>query len=469
MPKEVPPAYSRASAADVSAAVLEAISGSRQQEFVKEIKEIGDNIQESLDLTERLNSLLVEEDVRVNKVNKFASESQAESWKIAREVSVVVRDGAILNSRTGFKGYKAGIRAFKETVADQQTVAVQPFVKIWSTLAEQGLDKDVVVEFKNFSEKKLTNINQPVVSFHDMHKAIETVTEDFAAKLTNAKLYDVKIKKLIEEIAGLTNEMKSASEEIEKMIPSFFKSTGLNGYSERLTLLLACGPISLARSLIDVVTGLWDREIVKDNNKDNKGDIKGNIDGNDKTKVTNDSMAANKEGPRNGNTDMTGADRTGERPARGVTKDDLKRFETAGKSTVPIKALWDAIDIVEGCEKNIKAKRTELDKLEYQQERSQNNQGRWHVGVSILMKLQGLISHLEPKLGSVSKIGNAVKHTVDDYVKFLESADAKYPERKKAALAEIALARGLYQLVDKALGNFYTMPARTPRVSVMSK
>jgi len=62
------------------------------------------------------------------------------------------------------------------------------------------------------------------------------------------------------------------------------------------------------------------------------------------------------------------------------------------------------------------------------------------------MKLQALISHLEPKLGSISKIGHAVsskcgeyvsqrlayrnkvKHTVDDYVKFLESVDAKVGE-----------------------------------------
>ena len=143
---------------------------------MREIKEIGDNIQESLSLTEKLYSLLVEEDVRVNKVNQF--KLQAESWKAAREVGILIVHGGYLDSRTDTKGYKTGIRIIKEAVAVRQTVAVQrkflilpfserltsspiaAFVKIWSKLAEQGPDSDVVIEFKNFSEKvRLTHLS----------------------------------------------------------------------------------------------------------------------------------------------------------------------------------------------------------------------------------------------------------------------------------------------------------------------
>jgi len=60
--------------------------------------------------------------------------------------------------------------------------------------------------------QKLGNLSQPmshpVVDFKNMYREIGSVTEDFTSKLTNAKEFDVKIKKLIEEIAVLEKEMK---------------------------------------------------------------------------------------------------------------------------------------------------------------------------------------------------------------------------------------------------------------------
>jgi len=75
----------------------------------------------------------------------------------------------------------------------------------------------------------------------------------------------------------------------------------------------------------------------------NKTDVEEN---GDKSRVK-----ADKAGTKNGNASATGvkAGRPENQSAQGTArKDDLKRFEQTGRSTVPIKALWDAIDIVEG-------------------------------------------------------------------------------------------------------------------------
>lgn len=78
----VAPPYSRTAATNLTQGILDAIDGSQQQVFIKEIKELSDDVKFMLSSVEKMHSLLVEEDAYA----KTLQSPGAEIWKVQEEV-----------------------------------------------------------------------------------------------------------------------------------------------------------------------------------------------------------------------------------------------------------------------------------------------------------------------------------------------------------------------------------------------
>jgi len=86
MSTEVPPPYSKSAKTELSQRVLDSINGSQQQAFIEEIGTLNDDITFSIDLFEKMESLLIQEDAfKVNK-KEDTLPFQAEKWQSTFEV-----------------------------------------------------------------------------------------------------------------------------------------------------------------------------------------------------------------------------------------------------------------------------------------------------------------------------------------------------------------------------------------------
>ncbi|KAJ7146894.1 hypothetical protein C8R44DRAFT_973489, partial [Mycena epipterygia] len=217
---EVAPPYSAIASVDLAESILHAIDGSQQQEFIKEIEELGKHVKSTIDSVEQIHGLLILDDAYVNVLHG------SDPWAGGR--------------KTNQEKYKKQIRLIKDAASKAKFDAIHPFVRIWSPMAlDQQSDEDVLLEFEGFSEN-LSTIKAPVVDFDDMLSAIEFLKQDCDLKLEHAKVDNDEIK-LLEDIDALEKKMKGASDQIEGLVPSFLKNLGLNADSH----------------FFDVAPGVW--------------------------------------------------------------------------------------------------------------------------------------------------------------------------------------------------------------------
>ncbi|KAJ7728708.1 hypothetical protein DFH07DRAFT_221651 [Mycena maculata] len=384
--------------------ILDPVDGSERQDFIKGIRQLGEDIKFTVDSVERIYGILIREDTYFNGPHNFPL--QAEKWKVETEK------------------YKAQIRLLKGTVEKVKVNAIHPFVALWAPMVLEGdpdEDEDVLIEFKSFSEK-LAAIKPPAVELDDMLDAVTLLMQDCDSKRTHGQGYNGEIQTLREDINALERKRQAASHTIEKLVPSFVKDYGLGDHYDKLVWLLMYGLRGLGRGLNDFVS-----VGSSDSKKDGEG-AKKKCGKNDK----------------NGNSTDVG----------GRILKSLRSSAAACTGEVP--SLWSAVDTVEGCEEKIRECCQKLNELEYRQGNSNSDVARWDVCTSRTLRLEITVDRIAPQLESIAKMAESVKGEVDSYVAFLSSPDCKNDVKRQQALAEIEFAGGIYQSLDCALEDFVT-------------
>ncbi|KAH8798752.1 hypothetical protein DL96DRAFT_1638604 [Flagelloscypha sp. PMI_526] len=367
------PPYTESPAAKLAEGILHAIDNSQQQAFIKEVKELSSDVQSSISLSEAIHALLLEEDSRVNQPKTL--DLQAEEWFSAQET------------------YKSKVRAIKRIALKARAEVIFPFVKSWAGFPDEAPDEDVIAEFEGFSEDIVINQGN-TLNFNETFHAVKVLKRNCASKLETDRSYDPDIKKLNEDIEKLEEIEKAAIEKINSMVPGIFAKYGLNGRSHKLTLLLACGPLALVRSLKGLLSSSGKSSVTTMDTTDDKKDDK-------KDSKPDDKKGDKKDDKKDGKKD----DKQDDKKPPGIGLDSLDK---PVKELTDIHALWVAADIVEECETKLKESRSKLDTLLYKQEQSKNNQGRWNVLISRASALEAKMNHILPKLDSISKMPEAV-------------------------------------------------------------
>ncbi|KIK58550.1 hypothetical protein GYMLUDRAFT_245968 [Collybiopsis luxurians FD-317 M1] len=423
MTNEVAPPYSKNAATDLAEGILDVINGSRQQAFMKEVKELGDDIKSMLNCVEELHSLLLQKSTSVNLHKKFS----LEAWK-AEEVKC-----------------RAHIRLIRDTVGEMKINVTHPFVKLWAPMAAEESDEDVLAEFEGFSER-LAGIKTPDIKFDSMFDIVQAIIQGCNDKLAIAEASNGDIQRLKEEIEELEKKNDMSASLIEELVPDVFKAFGLNGYSHKVPLLLACGPQALVRAIKGLVQGgtLTQKDTKEEDKKDNdRKDDEEHGQGDQKKEDSNNEDATNLLSLLSSPMEMEGDD-----------SNDPQNAEV--EAMAEFKSLWDAAETKEGYENKLIEKRKQLDEQVRLQEKSKSDQDRWHSIVYFASELELKISFIVPRLEISANVAKAVKEEVDNHVAFLQSPDCKDRAKRINALEEISLARGMYTLLDHALENFVT-------------
>ncbi|KAH8797116.1 hypothetical protein DL96DRAFT_1788612 [Flagelloscypha sp. PMI_526] len=295
------------------------------------------------------------------------------------------------------------------------------------------------------------------LNFNETFYAVKVLKRNSSSRLETDRSYDPDIKKLNEEIEKL--------EEIEK---AALEKSGTWDFCDVWSQwsLSQVDPIACLRTI-------GPRQITASQ--------KGLLSSSGKTSVTTmDTTDDQKDDKKDDKKD-------GKKPPPSIGFDSLdkpvEQFTGIHASGPPL--------ILLKCETKLKENRSKLDTLLYKQEQSKNNQGRWNVLISRASALEAKMNHILPKLPSISKMPEAqvfllpvflsisrfpvpgsrfplgpyqtcprnvrqVKGDVDSYVTFLKGPTKNDDAERKKARAELALARGLYQLLDNALEDFIT-------------
>ncbi|KIK58545.1 hypothetical protein GYMLUDRAFT_1005828 [Collybiopsis luxurians FD-317 M1] len=375
--------------------LLDVMQGSRQQVFVKEIQELGDNINFTLSYADTVYSFLVQEATYVNSVSQ--SEFQAEKW------------------RTEQMNYKKQIQIIKDAAAQAKINAIFPFVRIWAPMAAEESDEDVLAEFEGFSER-LAGITVPVAKLDPMLDMTKLIKRDCYSKLVNARGYDKNVKKLNDEIEELALKLKAKEgvvllPQIEDLLPTVLKKFGLDVLAlvRALKIYIEADGSEKYRTTDDIVDG---REHEQD--KGSSGEVS----------ESDTDILAN------------------------VGKERESHFNTSSEGC----NLTANVE----CETELREKQKRLHELLGQRERSENDHDRWVIMFIYALELERRISLIIPKSKVITRLAEEVKFEVDRYIFFLQDPNCKDQGKRQNALAEIMLAQGLYMLLDYELGKFST-------------
>ncbi|KAK6977035.1 hypothetical protein R3P38DRAFT_553721 [Favolaschia claudopus] len=243
------PPYTRNPAIQLDQDVLNAMNGSQQQAFLREIKELGNAVRDSISCSEAIHTLLVKEDaiLKANFPNTSHQEVKAPAWFDTQDE------------------YKKKIGAVKDTALRARTVATYPFVNVWSGFPAEASDEDVILEFQEFA-KSIETLQVPEVNFEETLEAVESLKKDNHGTPPASKSSDHdEIAQLDEKLKGLAERKADAVCEINIKIPAVFLLVGLNGRSPKWALLLACGPVALVWWLAAVCQRLFLKKAITGN------------------------------------------------------------------------------------------------------------------------------------------------------------------------------------------------------------
>ncbi|KIK58544.1 hypothetical protein GYMLUDRAFT_86193 [Collybiopsis luxurians FD-317 M1] len=398
MSNEVAPPYSKNAAINLPKGVLDAIDGSQQQAFLKDIKELGDDVKCMLNCIETLHSLLLQE-------SPFVKAFQKLGFKF----------------RDAEKSCKTQIQLIRQAAEKVTVNVVHPFVKIWAPMAEEESDENVLTEFMAFSEE-LASFKAPDVKFDLMLHMIQTIKEECGRKLAIEEKYNSDLARLNKEIEVLEEKKKACSGLMDDLIPNVMKALGLNSNSYKL--YLACGPTAIA------LKEGFSRFNFEDMAESDVIRIKEEDRLNSSKQVEKLGVMANYEALRDA-AKTRGGSYFIRRPSIS-TKRSHSEYES-----------------------KLTEKRKQLNEIQLQHN-SRSDSSRRNIMVSRASAFELKISLLIPKLKVIVNIAEAVKGEVDSHITFLQSPESRDRDRRQSVLGGISLAREMYALLDDALEGFVT-------------